>query len=703
MDFILEGLNKNQRKAVEATKGPVAIIAGAGSGKTRTITHKIAHLMKNHEINPERILAVTFTNKAAREMNQRLIEMVGEEAIDMSISTYHSLGARILRSEIHRIGYPNRFNILDNIDQKILLSPIYKKYDLSSKTHSYSSVISYISDCKVKGQTPEVEINNAKKDTEKILANIYRDYQEKITSIKALDFDDLLLFAHKILKENSDVAKKWSDMFDYVLIDEFQDTSWVQYELMLMLSQHNNITIVGDPDQTIYTWRQADVNLINNFEKHFKKSKIFKLEENYRSTKNILDKANNLIKHNSHRKDKVLKPTKDIGNIVEFHHATSEDAEARWVLSKINELRKNRNQLKDIAVLYRANYLSAPIERALLNAGINYVVFGGVKFYQRQEIKDAISFLKVISNGDEISMRRVINIPPRKIGKVAQEKLIKFSEENKLSLYKSIMKHLNELPVSIVVKKELVSFMNSINKYKKALKTNPISLVLERFLLEIKYDSIWNSNEDQSRIENLKELINTIKSWEKNNPNKTIVEYLQEISLFTEKSEHSFASDYISLMTVHSAKGLEFNNVFIVGFSDGVFPSKRSMDEGGNEALEEERRLAYVAVTRARDNLYISDARGYSIDYKFQKRPSRFLKEMGVDYREFTKEFIAPTDSSENYIKDRNFLEGDRISHIKFGDGVIVNVQGELIEIAFKEPHGVKTLMKNHKAIERIS
>lgn len=700
--MILDGLNENQREAVVATKGPVAIIAGAGSGKTRTITHKIAYLMTHDNIDSDRILAVTFTNKASKEMGDRLIDMMGEEAANMSISTYHSLGARILRSEIDKIGYPKRFNILDNIDQRMLLSPIYKKFDLSSKTHTYPSMISYISECKIKGITPEMEIDNAKKDTDRVLANIYKEYQEKLRSIKALDFDDLLIYTHKILKEFPEVAKKWSNKFDYVLIDEFQDTSIIQFELILMLSQHQNITIVGDPDQTIYTWRQADVNLINNFESHFKNAQVFKLEYNYRSTSTILDKANQLIQHNTKRKEKNLKSVKGEGTPVTFHHATSEDAEARWVLSKINELRKDRNQLKDIAILYRANYLSASIEKAFLNAGINYVIFGGVKFYQRQEVKDAISFLKIIANGDEVSMRRMINVPPRKIGKVAQEKIISFAESKGLTIYEAIMKHLNNLPVTLAVKKELVSFINIVNKYSKALESNPISLVLEKFLLDVDYASIWNSSTDMTRIENLKELIATIRSWEEEYPDKGIVEYLEEISLFTEKSEHSFASDYVSLMTVHSAKGLEFKNVFVIGFSDGVFPSKRAMDESGNDALEEERRLAYVATTRAMDNLFLSDARGYSIDYKFQKKPSRFLKEMGIDYREFTGEFIAPTDSSENYIEDRNILEGDIVSHIKFGEGVVVSVQGELIEIAFKDPYGVKTLMKNHKAIERV-
>ncbi|NQZ65603.1 MAG: UvrD-helicase domain-containing protein [Mycoplasmatales bacterium] len=702
MKDYLENLNKNQTKAVLITTGPLAIIAGAGSGKTKTITHKISYLINEKKINQRRILAVTFTNKAATEMKERLEGMIEEKAEPITISTYHSLGARILRQEISALGYPKNFNILDNIDQKLILSPLYKKYGLSPKTHSYNSVISYISKNKILGISPETMAEDAKKDNDKIIANIYKDYSDQIRKIKSVDFDDLLILVHKIFKENPKIAKKWSDKFDYVLVDEFQDTSWIQYEIIKMLSQHNNITIVGDPDQTIYTWRQADVNLINNFQKYFKNSKIIKLEENYRSTKTILDGANKLIVNNKHRIDKKLISSKGEGDIIEFHHAFSEDAEARWVIQKINLLRKERMQLKNIAILYRANYLSAPIEKALINAGINYVVFGGVKFFQRQEVKDSISFLKIIANGDEIAMRRMINIPSRKIGKVALEKLVNFSSNFRLSIYDAIMKHFDKIPLSESVKNELVKFMNLINKYRRATKTNSISLVLSKFLIEVNYYSVWDSVNDAGRIDNIKELIKSIKDWEKQNPNKGLHDYLEEISLYTEKSDHSFGSDYVSLMTAHSAKGLEYRNVFIIGFSEGIFPSKRALDEGGKAALEEERRLAYVAITRAMDKLFITDARGFSIDHRFQRKPSRFITEMGIDVRSFTNEFIAPNKTEENYIKNRTFLEGDEVAHVKFGRGVVVNVQNDIIEIAFKSPHGNKTLMKNHKSLERI-
>lgn len=702
MSDFLKGLNKTQSKAVSITSGPLAIIAGAGSGKTTVITHKIAYLIEGKKMDPKRILSVTFTNKAAREMKDRLLNMVGEKVENMFVSTYHALCARILRQEISVLGYSKNFNIIDTIDQKLILSPLYKKYNLSPKTHSYSSVISYISKNKILGNKPEDLMEDAKNDADKIISNIYNDYSIQVKKMESVDFDDLLILVHKIFVENEDIAKRWSNKFDYVLIDEFQDTSWVQYEIIKMISRHNNITIVGDPDQTIYTWRQADVNLINNFQKYFKKAKIVKLEENYRSTKTILDGANKLISHNTHRIDKTLTSVKGEGEPIEFHHAFSDDAEARWIVQKINLLRKERAQLKSIAILYRANYLSAAIEKALINEGINYVIFGGMKFFQRQEVKDGISFLKIIDNGNETAMRRMINIPSRKIGKVALEKLANFSSEKNLSIYDAIMKYLSDIPVSETVKNELVKFMNLINKYKMALRSNSIALVLSKFLIEVNYYDIWNTSTEMGRIENIKELIKSIRDWEKQNPQKGISEYLEEISLYTDKSDHSFASDYVSLMTVHSAKGLEYENLFLMGFSDGVFPSSRAMDEGGNSALEEERRLAYVAITRAMNKLFITDARGFSINYKFQKKPSRFLGEMGINVRAFTKDFIAPDKTEENYIKDREFLQGDKVAHVKFGGGIVVSIQGDIVEIAFKEPHGVKTLMKNHKSLERI-
>ncbi len=696
MNKFIVDLNKEQKNAVLHEGSPLAIIAGAGTGKTWTLTHKIGYLIEIKKYIPERILAVAFTNKAANEMKERLIQSIGEKASKIQISTYHSFCSKVLRKEISKIGYSSSFNILDNKDQQQILSPIYKKYNISPKTLSYNSTIAYISKNKILFNDPKKLIKDAINDDQKILAKIFNDYTNNLNQIGSLDFDDLLIKTKEIFDKYPEVSKKWSNNYNYVLVDEFQDTSLVQYEIIKKISQHNNITIVGDPDQTIYTWRQADVNLINNFKKFFKKSKIIKLIKNYRSTKSILEKANRLIMHNKNRIPKDLETNSKEEGYIDFYHASSEDSEARWIVQQIMELRKLRHQLKDIAILYRANYLSGPIEKSLINSGINYVIFGGVKFFQRMEIKDVISYLKILNNYDEFAFKRMINTPKRKIGQITIKNIEKFALFKNKTLYKIIVENLNELPISNLVKKELVKFINLINKYKFALKNNSIHLVLSNFLKEINYLSIWNPTTEESRIDNIKEFINEIKYWEKQNKNKNIDDYINEISLYTDKSEYSFASDYVSLMTVHSAKGLEFKNIFIAGFSDTIFPSARAIREGGEPALEEERRLAYVAVTRAKKNLYISDARGFSIDQKFRKKPSQFLGEMGIDVSEFTEQF------KDNYISDRKFVIGDHISHIRFGNGVITNIRNDVVDIVFKEPHGVKTLVKNHKSIERL-
>ncbi len=702
MDKLLENLNKEQKAAVLHTSGPLAIIAGAGSGKTRTLTRKLAYLANKPKNDPTRLLAVTFTNKAAAEMRDRVSKYVDKKGGTPLIKTYHALCVKILRSEIGFFGYPKNFNILDTLDQKQILTPIYKKYGISPRTFSYNNMISQISKNKMHSITPEMLLEEAKNDTERVLANVYGDYTEQIKRIKSLDFDDLLFFVYRLFRESKDAKARWSKAYDYVLVDEFQDTSFIQYEIIQTLAANNNITIVGDPDQTIYTWRWADVNLIRNFKKYFKGAKVIKLEQNYRSTQTILDAANLLIMKNKDRDKKNLYTEAGHGDIIEFFHGFSDEAEARWIVQKIQELKRNKTQLKEIAILYRANYLSNTIEKALINGGINYVIFGGVKFYQRQEIKNAVAFLKTINNGDEVSLRRIINIPSRKIGTVAVTKLIAFSNKMKMPLFEAIKTHFKELPLSLTQRNELAKLINNVGKYKMALKSNPISLVIDKFMREIGYVKPSSSVEEMARLDNLREFVRSIKAWETKNKNLTLDDFLAEISLYTDQDDVRVSNDYITLMTVHAAKGLEYKNIFIAGFSDGVFPSQRAIDEGGVPAVEEERRLAYVAVTRAKERVFISNSRGYAIDYKTQKKPSRFIEEMGINIRDFTNEFIAPKNIKENYSKKGTFIAGDRVSHDKFGEGEVINVKGELIEIVFKDPHGVKTLMKNHKSIERV-
>ena len=704
MKNFLENLNTNQKAAVLHTEGAVAIIAGAGSGKTRTITKKIAYLIKNIGVLPGKILGITFTNKAANEMKERVEQELEEKIKYLTISTYHSLCARILRQEIEYFNYPSNFNIVDNLDQKQILSRIYKVYSLSPKSISYNAMIDFISKNKMRKVNVDELIDQSFSDAEKLKSRIMKDYQNELFKSKSLDFNDLLLFVEKLFSENEQVCQKWANKFDYVLVDEFQDTSYIQYKLIRVLAAKQNITIVGDPDQTIYTWRNADPHFMNNPHEFFQNVSIIKLEENYRSTKTILNAANKLIRNNANRIPKELFTNGSNGEDITFYQGFSDEDEARYVAKIISRISKSE-PLKNTAVLYRANYLSQNIEKQLIHHKIKYIIFGGVKFYQRKEIKDVVAFLKVISNSESISLQRIINVPSRKIGLIALEKIFNFITQNNLDLYDALKNHLDKLKISPNQKKALKFLVENFEIAKKDLHNQKIAKILKNFLERINYSSIFNSIEDASRIENINEFLKSIDIWQVQNPEKSLDEFLSEISLYLEKDEdQKFKnSDYVSLMTIHSAKGLEFDNVFVIGLSEGVLPSGRALSENNNynEALEEERRLTYVAITRAKKKLYLTDSKGYIFDQKNQKETSRFVKEMGVKISNTQNTFSFKSFKNMYSKEDKNFLEGDLVTHDTFGNGKILSLQGDIITINFENGHGVKSLMKNHKSLTR--
>lgn len=709
--MILDDLNKEQKAAVIKTKGPIRIIAGAGSGKTKVLTRKIAYLVEIAKVDPRKIMALTFTNKAANEMKERVEQIVGDKVNNMIISTFHSLCARFLQYEIKNLkGFENnKFVVLDSIDQTDLLKEIYKKHSISSTTISYYSMLEFISNNKINFIEPKSILENAQSDVDKIKAQVYLEYQEMIQSSKSLDFDDLLIYTKEILSKNENILTKWQSRYEYFLIDEFQDTSKIQYDIISLIAKNENITIVGDPDQTIYSWRGADITFINEFDKLHPNTTTIVLHQNYRSTKNILNAANKLIKFNPNRLPKDLDTENENGNQIEYYQGSSQDLETLWVVSKINYLKKCKVQLKDIAILYRSNYYSRAIEDALISEAIPHKIIGGQKFYERAEIKDSISFLRSIWMPNDIALKRIINIPSRKIGPAAVEKLTKFANQKKLSLWDSWIQNFNQIDIQKDSKENLFKFINVLRKHKIALEKGvPIHKVLESFLDEIGYMNLIKENSTNiasNKFDNVKELLKSIKIWEDKNKDKTIDDYLEEISLVSLVNEDVNNTNYVSLMTIHAAKGLEFKNVFVIGMNEEIFPSQRAIDEDKNNdgsKLEEERRLAYVAITRARERLFLSNAKGFFFENKQNKLPSRFLKEMGLNVNWYdSSTMINDFDNDSKSSKKINI--GDKVMHTNFGEGVVLDINGDTIIIEFKNKSiGVKQLLKNHKSIERL-
>ncbi|MCV3733783.1 ATP-dependent helicase [Mycoplasma enhydrae] len=727
----LDNLNVQQRQAVEYNDGPLRIIAGAGSGKTRVLTHKIAYLIEKLNINPARILALTFSNKAANEMKQRVSSMLDNPGQLPLISTFHAICARILRQEIHLLGYNNDFQIVDELDQKAILKSVYNELDISHIEYSYSSMISYIQNKKNALfdflDVVDEKINKSLSDSErKILEtkdNIYKKYQERLERSRALDFDDLLVFVHRLFYDPNydNIAKKWGKRYDHILVDEFQDTSVIQYKILQKLSTSDHLTIVGDPDQTIYSWRNADINIIVNFDKDYPSALTVKLEENYRSTKKILHHANSLISKNKIRLDKALYTHNEDGEEVEFYCGHSEEAEARWIAQKISELKRSRVQLKNIAILYRTNSYSRAVEEALIRENTIYKIFGSIKFYQREEIKDALAYLRVIHDGSELMLLRIINKPSRKIGDVTIDKLIEFARSKNTDLYSAIEKHFSEiqktLRVSNLTITKLATLINAIRWARKALKTNSISDTLKEFMINtIKYFEIFKSSEEESesKLENFMSLLNVIESWEKNNPHGSIDEYLQEITLITDRDVEDDATSFVSLMTVHNAKGLEFDYVFICGLAENIFPLRRAITIAPNkdfiflshsstkkenfEGLEEERRLAYVAITRAKTKLFLS----FAINRSGYTKGSRFLKEAGIKTQSSSIDIANDFSiAEENNNNNSDLIVGDEIMHQTYGKGKIIEMVDTIITIHFPDLKTTKQFERSHHSIKK--
>lgn len=706
-------LNKKQIEAATYLDSHLRIIAGAGSGKTRVLTYRIAYLIENVGIDPSTILAITFTNKAANEMKKRVESLLDLNALGSLICTIHSLCVRILRAHIRVLGYPSHFIIMDEEDQKSLIKNICKELDIDSKTINFKSCIHYISSYKMARISPEKAISTSQYYTDMIKAKVYMAYEKYKEEHFMLDFDDLLLKTLEIFENYPDILERWQRKFKFIHVDEFQDVGEIDYELIRLLSSQSTLCIVGDPDQTIYSFRGSDVNYILDFNKDYPHTKTIILDQNYRSTKNILSISNNLIRKNRNRLEKDLFSDLEDGSKIIHYSGIDEEKEAEFIANKIEEIiSKNEGvNYHDFAILYRANYLSRAIEQKLIQKQIDYRIFGGLKFFNRKEIKDSLSYIRLMVNADDLSFERVINVPSRGIGNKTLEKIRLKSLEMGLSCYEVISLYADELGFSTKIKKELAVFIGAIEKAKQS--TKPLPEVLETLLNDIGYLDMLRDDQDENRLMNIQELQNSIANYAKTNPDiATFENYLQDIALYTSTDDMN-EEEYVTLMSIHMSKGLEFNYVFVFGMSEDIFPSFRSVSEGGDEGLEEERRLAYVAFTRAKKELYLTESQGYSYISKSPKISSRFIDEIGKDNVEHvgnpskfkTKNIIKTKVSIEEMIGDNhvdNWKNGDFVLHDVFGKGVVVKVEGKMIDVAFSSPHGIKTLMSNHKAVKKL-
>ena len=698
----LDLLNSEQKKAVTTTEGPLLVLAGAGSGKTRVLTTRIAYLIEELGISPDNILAITFTNKASKEMKERILGMLGPIAYKIQISTFHSFGLYLLKKHYELLGYDHNFTILDSDDVLTLIKKIIKDMNLDPKEYNPKAIRNQISGAKNQLMDAEEYSKYANNSYEEIVVNVYRKYEKKLKLNNSFDFDDLLMMPLKLFRMYPNILKEYQEKYQYILVDEYQDTNEAQYVMVKMLAaKYKNICVVGDESQAIYSWRGANYKNILNFEKDYKDAKTILLEENYRSTKTILNAANDIIKNNKERKDKNLWTNNDEGIKIKYHRCYDEKEEANYIKDEIKQLINSGVNKSDIAILYRTNAQSRTLEEALLRENIPYKVIGSFYFYNRKEIKDLIAYLKLLYNSnDDINLLRIINVPKRGIGLKTIENLTSKAMLNNCSIY------------DIIDSGKELQFKNIIEELKK-LKDNVtltelIDLILER--TGIKQELISeNTLEAEVRLENLEEFKSITRNFEEVNGLISLEEFLEEISLVSDIEEHKNNSEVVTLMTIHSAKGLEFNNVFIAGMEEGIFPHTNSFNE--LSGIEEERRLCYVAVTRAKQKLYIVNSRKRMLfGQESYNPPSRFINEISEEYLDIDnsaidnneKEIVVKKDYSANFDHSVEFNVGDHVVHDTFGSGIIVKVDKSILSIAFPHPVGIKTFMKGHKSIRKV-
>ncbi len=719
-------LNTNQKEAVLSDDQYLRIIAGAGSGKTRVLTMRIVHLIEDEDVRPYKILAITFTNKAANEMRERLSKMLEEGNEPRWISTIHSLCVRILREDISVLGYPKNFTIMDADDQKSVVKEAIKQLNLKDSKLTPGEVVGYISNNK----TAQISVEAAKKmagkftdDTDK--AKIYEYYMNRQKAMFALDFDDLILKTVTLFSQYPSIVEKWQRRFEYVLVDEFQDIDNLQYKLIRFLTGKNtSLYVVGDPDQTIYTWRGANVDIIMHFEKDFPNAKTIMLNENYRSTEAILGVSNSVIQNNQNRLKKELFTSKKNEDKVIHFGAESEEYEDAWIAGEIQRLHSAGKKYSDIAILYRSNYLSRGLEKSMIDLRIPYIIYGGIRFYERMEVKDALCYLRMIVTNDDLALQRILNRPKRGIGGKTMDNIVEEARRNNTTMYDVLKK--NEI-FSGKAKKTIEEFVSMIERWKQIEQNNemPLDKLLEKIIEESGVKAMCEADEEKKdeRLLNLKALQEDLQNFTNNNPDLHLDEYLQNIALYTDR-ENGQITECVQLMTVHAAKGLEFDTVFVTDLNEGIFPNARSVDDS-RHGMEEERRLAYVAFTRAMNHLYVCEAGGFSFIIQGQRRTSRFIKEMNQDYmteaagsfnqrgvitasnhtktfknsfadfmsfKDEADEIPSPIHVEQPKPSKTKFKKDDIVIHPKFGEGVVIKAKRDMLDIAFSYPYGIKKI-----------
>lgn len=714
---LLDSLNREQCEAVQSTEGPLLILAGAGSGKTRVLTHRTAYLIEELGVNPFHIMAITFTNKAAGEMRERIDQMVSFGSESIWVATFHSTCVRILRRYIDRLGYGTNFTIYDADDQKTLMKDVCKRLQIDTKIHKEKMFLSVISSAKDELVDPIEFENRAAGDFNKRRqAEVYKEYQRALKENNALDFDDLIFKTVELFQLDAQVLDSYQERFRYIMVDEYQDTNTAQFELVRLLARkYKNLCVVGDDDQSIYKFRGANIYNILNFEKHFPDAKVIKLEQNYRSTQNILDAANAVIANNAGRKDKSLWTDNGEGDRIVFQQLETAYEEADYIARDIaGKVRRGEYQYKDCAILYRTNAQSRLLEERFINSNIPYKIVGGVNFYSRKEVKDILAYLKTIDNGqDDLAVRRIINVPKRGIGATTLNKVTDYADEMGIDFYSALCAA-QDIPKLGKAAEKIRNFVVFIQAMKAKAQTYSISKLIEDVILTTGYVAeleAEGTDEAEARIENIDEFISKAVAYEESADEPTLQGFLEEVALVADIDSLDEDTDYVVLMTLHSAKGLEFPNVYLAGLEDGLFPSYMSItsDEispnGTNAELEEERRLAYVGITRAKEHLTITSARMRMVRGETQfNMVSRFVKEIPSHLlageifepkkrqedtpspfessyqhakKAFRKPVYTPVNNQRSFAGSNtsgdtlDYTVGDRVRHIKFGEGEV--------------------------------